>query len=101
MPRKHSQSPEGHEIALKVLEGEYHRASANTKRKPSVYKGFLERLDWCLSVLRKEQRESAASKKRAGDAGRKTSANGKAANGKAVTNGAPAKGGSSRAQAAA
>lgn len=65
MPRKHNQGPEGYEIAIAKLEGEYARAAANTSRSPAVYKGYLERIEWCLSRLRLEHREIVTKKRAA------------------------------------
>ena len=77
MPRKHSQGPEGYDIAIANLEGEYARAAGATSRTKAVYKGFLERIEWCLNVVRKEQREQTLARR----------SNGSKANGDVKTNG--------------
>ena len=78
MPRKHSQGPASYDIAVANLEGEYARAIHNTQRSRAIYKGFIDRIDWCLRVLRKEQRELAA--KSRGEMNGRTETNGASAN---------------------
>lgn len=66
MPRDHSQEVNGYDVGIKALQKEYARGAKNTRRAKADYEGFLERIDWCLTLLKREQREQLVSERRSG-----------------------------------
>ena len=57
MPREFRQDVEGYNVAIRHLEKEYKRALRNTTRSKTIYQGYLDRIQWCLDLARREQRE--------------------------------------------
>ena len=58
MPLPFRQDAVGLKQARVAFEREYNRAASNTIRAPETNQEFLEKLDWLLGVVRREEREA-------------------------------------------